>query len=221
MAATLVVCISRTDGADGEAVGAAVARELGYRYVDREVVDRAAEKARVDRETMADAERRKSFVRRLLDGLPAASTLDPISAIAGQPLTAAEISLLGSRAAQQDARDVIRSVIADLAEEGRVVIVSHAASLALVDVPSVLRVLVTASPAVRADRISHGGKWLEPAAAAAAVRDTDRNRQDYLRRFYDVDREEPTHYDLVINTDVLTAVQAAAVVCAAARAAAS
>ena len=44
MAAT-VVCISRTDGANGEAVGIAVASELGYRYVDQEIVVRAAEKA--------------------------------------------------------------------------------------------------------------------------------------------------------------------------------
>jgi len=45
--------------------------------------------------------------------------------------------------------------------------------------------------------------------AAAAVADADRNRQDYLRRFHDVDRELPTHYDVVVNTDVLAAEQAA------------
>jgi len=72
MAAT-VVCISRTDGSLGEFVGVAVASELGFRYVDHEVVARAAEKAQVDRATIADAERRKSFVRRLFDSLPAPS----------------------------------------------------------------------------------------------------------------------------------------------------
>jgi len=218
--AKLVVCISRTDGADGEAVGIAVARDLGYRYVDREIVDRAAEKARVDRATIADVEHRKSFVRRLLDGLPNPSTLvDPFGAVTGAPLGLEGVGPFGSPPAKPDLRDVIREVIGDLAEEGRVVIVSHAGSLALAGAPSVLRVLVTASPAVRAERISRGGKWLEPAAAAAAVRDGDRNRQDYLRRFYDVGSEQPTHYDLVVNTDVLTAQQAATVVCAAARAA--
>jgi cytidylate kinase len=100
-----------------------------------------------------------------------------------------------------DIRDVIRTVIGDIADEARVMIVSHAASMALAGVPNVLRVLVTASPAVRAHRISRGGKWLEPAAAAAAIRDADRNRQDYFRRFYDVDREDATHYDLVVSTD--------------------
>jgi CMP/dCMP kinase len=210
-----VVCISRTDGADGEAVGIAVASELGYRYVDREVVLRAAEKAHVDRATIEDVERRKSFVRRLLDG-PTTPTV--LAAVEAAPFSLAAADVV---AGALDLRDVIRSVIGDLAEEGRVVIVSHAASMALAGEPNVLRVLVTASPDVRADRISRSGKWLAPAEAAAAVRDADRNRQDYFRRFYDVDREEATYYDVVLNTDQLTAKHAAAIVCAAARIAGS
>jgi cytidylate kinase len=89
--------------------------------------------------------------------------------------------------------------------------------MALAGSPNVLRVLVTASQPVRIARISRGGKWLDPSAATAALRDADRNRQAYFRRFYDVDREEPTHYDLVVTTDVLTPEQAATIVCAAAR----
>src|SRR5262249_45207281 len=106
----------------------------------------------------------------------------------------------------------------EIAGEGRVVIAAHAASMALAGVPGVLRVLITASASVRAGRISHDGKLLEPAAATAAIREADRNRQDYFRRFYDIDREDATHYALVISTDVLTPRQAAAVVCDAARA---
>lgn|SRR5262245_4563534 len=218
--ASSVVCISRTDGARGDAVGHEVARELGYRYIDEEIVARAAEKADVDPATITDAERRKSFVRRLLDGLPGTSALaDPLGAITGTPLGLEEVALLVPRTVkQQDMRDVIRAVIGEFADEGRVVIVAHAASMALQGLPGVLRVLITASPKVRAGRISRDGKLLEPAAAAAAIRESDRNRQDYLRRFYEVEREDSTHYDVVINTDVLTPQQAAAIVCSAARA---
>src|SRR5262245_19736076 len=80
MAAT-VVCISRTDGASGGAVGTAVASELGYRYVDQEVVVRAAEKAKVDRATVEDAERRKSFVRRLLESLSNPIAAEPLAGL--------------------------------------------------------------------------------------------------------------------------------------------
>jgi cytidylate kinase len=207
MAAT-VVCISRTNGAGGELVGMSVAAELGYRYVDREVVLRAAEKANVDAAAIADAERRKSFVQRLLSGLP-----KPITPAAS--LAAVDPSAGGDY--EGDLRDVIRIVLADLADEGNVVIVSHAASMALAGKPNLLRVLVTASPDVRAKRISHDGQLIDSAAAAAAIREADRNRQDYFRRFYDIHEEEPTHYDLVLSTDVLTERQATAIVCAAAR----
>jgi cytidylate kinase len=33
-----------------------------------------------------------------------------------------------------------------------------------------------------------------------------------LKRFYEIDEELPTHYDLVVNTDVLTVEQAAELV---------
>ena len=203
-----VVCISAMDGADGEAVGVAVASELGYRYVDQEIVVRAAEKTSVDPAMIADAERRKSFVRRLLDGLTGPPAyVDPVA-----------VPSLDVARGAVDLRDVIRSVIDDLADEGRVVIVSHAASMALGGTSDVLRILVIASPDVRAERVSRS-QGLDGAAAARAIRDADRNRQDYIRRFYGIDREEVTHYDVVVSTDQLTPAQAAAIVCTAARSA--
>jgi cytidylate kinase len=213
--AARVVCVSRTLGSGGEAVGMAMARALAYRYVDDEIVRRAAEKAHVELETMMEAEHRKSFVRRLLDGLPSAATLtDPFSSITGAPLGFEEVALLGPRTVKQDPRDVIRSVIADCADAGRVVIVAHAASMALAGTPGVLRILVTASPEVRAARVARDRPELDPTAAAAVVRDSDRDRRDYFHRFYDIAREEATHYDLVINTDALTPRQASDVACA-------
>jgi cytidylate kinase len=101
-------------------------------------------------------------------------------------------------------RGVIRSVIEDIAAAGEAVIVSHAASHALADRPDALRVLVTAGPDTRRERIA--------AAASLSAKDADRrvtrgdaNRADYIKRFYGVSPELPTHYDLVINSDRLSA----------------
>lgn len=52
-----VICISRTIGAAGEELGKVVAEKLGYRYVDEEIVERAAEVAGVSSQVIADAER--------------------------------------------------------------------------------------------------------------------------------------------------------------------
>jgi cytidylate kinase len=82
--------------------------------------------------------------------------------------------------------------------------------------PDVMRVLVTASAETRARRlVSAQGIALE--AAVAVVATSDRSRRDYFRRFHDIPHELPTHYDLVINTDVITPEQAADVIAYAAR----
>ena len=94
-------------------------------------------------------------------------------------------------------------------------IVSHAASLALSDRPNVLRVLVTASPETRARRLAEA-RTLDLKDARKAITDADTARADYLRRFYGVEAELPTHYDLVVNTDTLSVEQAADLVARAA-----
>jgi cytidylate kinase len=100
-----------------------------------------------------------------------------------------------------------------MAALGEVVIVAHAASYTLGRDAGALRVLVTASPETRSARLADGS-----GAAEKAVRDADRARAHYLKSFYDVSQEMPTHYDLVVNTDSLTAAQAAGVISALARA---
>jgi len=66
----------------------------------------------------------------------------------------------------------------------------------------VLRVPVTASPGTRARRVAAAGD-LDEQKAAAVVADEDAARAAYLKRFYSVEREAPTHYDVVVNTDTV------------------
>jgi cytidylate kinase len=80
--------------------------------------------------------------------------------------------------------------------------------MALAGREDVLRVLVTASPDTRARRVAEAGK-VDARQAAKLMRDEDAARDDYLARFYGVDRELPTHYDLVVNTDVISPDRAA------------
>jgi cytidylate kinase len=57
-----------------------------------------------------------------------------------------------------------------------------------------------------------GAEQVEEAKAARTIKDSDAGRRDYLKRFYSVDSESPCDYDLVINTDVLSAEQAAEII---------
>lgn len=215
-----VVCISRTLAAGGEAIGRAVAQRLGFRYVDEEVVTKAAEKAHVDPKVVAAAEHKQPLLKRLIAAIGAAQTgTDPLGFPTGVPLPSMYYppGLNPQAVMAEDHRALIRAAIHEIATEGRAVIVAHAASMALAGVPDVLRVLVSASPETRAQRLAAAGEGFDASTAAAAVKDSDRERRDYFRRFYDVKEELPTHYDVVINTDVLTLEQAVSLVCAAQR----
>jgi len=213
-----VVCISRTLAAGGEVVGRRAAEELGFRYVDEEVITRAAELAKVDPKLVAKTEHRQSLLARFLDALGAQP---PIEGYVPLPPDAGFYYLAGTTTVpapvHDDLRRFIREAIGEIAAQGDVVIVAHAASLALAGRPGVLRVLVTASPPTRAQRLRIDGSIPSEDDAAAAIRDSDRERLDYLRRFYNLKDEPPTLYDLVLNTDVLRPEQTVAAIVGAAR----
>jgi cytidylate kinase len=199
-----VVCISRSTGAEGEAVGQSVAQRLGFRYVDDEVIEQAAEWAELAPAFVADVEYRKPFLARVLGTIFEESSAPRLSsAEPGRSLPS-----------DADLRALIRSVLGSFADQGSVVIVAHAASFALAE-RNVLRVLVTASTTTRCARVAtaHG---IDEREASRKVASDDAERADYLKRFYQVERELPTHYDLVVNTDVLTPERAADIVVAAA-----
>ena len=190
-----VVCISCTTGASGEEVGKLVAERLGFAYADEEVVARAAARGGIDAGSVADEESRKSRAARVLEALALTGDL---GLVAGVPLRAGNDEVSGP-----EIRALIRETIEHMAAQGNVVIVAHAASHALPARSDVLRVLVTASPDVRAKRVGES-EGLDRSGAARAVKESDAARHDYLRRFYDLKGELPTQYDLVLNTDVLS-----------------
>lgn len=207
MMASNVVCVSSDDGAEAFGAASKLAESLGWRLVDEDIVSRAAVEAGVGRDVVADVELRKSLVTRLLESLS-----KPGPSMANVP------SLAESLSAPRDdvLRALIRSVIEEVAAQGDAVIVAHAASLALGERDGVLRVLITASPETRARRVAATLGVDETEATRMLVR-SEANRADYIKRFYGVAQESPVHYDLVINTDRLSAGQAAALVLHAAR----
>jgi cytidylate kinase len=186
-----VVCISHATGAGGDEIGRRVAERLGFLYVDDEIVAQAAAKGGISAEDVADEERRKSFAARMLEAMAHGG---------GEAWTMGAVgpTRFPDDLRGDDVRALIREAIEQTAARGNVVIVAHAASHAVPPGRQALRVLVTGSPETRAARVGD-----------RAVKDADAARRDYLRRFYDVDEELPTHYDLVVNTDVLSAEQAA------------
>jgi cytidylate kinase len=202
-----IVCISHFAGAEGEAVAREVAERLGFRYLDEEIIETAAESVDLHPSVVGDVERRKSLMSRLGE-LMRGQSGSPRPDAAPERRSGAAVRELPT---SEDLRAVIRDAIRDAADEGEIVIASHAASITLAGRTDTLRVLVTASPQTRAKRIA-GTRSLDARQAEKAQQEEDAARADYLMRFHGVDREQPTHYDLVLNTDNVPAERAAELV---------
>ncbi len=205
--ASRAVSISRTLGAHGEEVGRMVATELGFRYVDNEIIDKAAERAGVSPEAVASNEKTQSLLTRILEAI-AKAPLEPEMMVAQ-----AEHPVNLTSAYE----DLIERVIVETAQHGDVVILAHGASIPLADVSGVFRVLVTASEGTRTERVAME-QDLDPKAAEKVCKESDKERERYFERIYELNKELPTHYDLVVNTDALSAEQAARIITAAAKA---
>lgn len=200
-----VVCVSRTLGAGGEEVAHDVAARLGFRYIDDEIVAMAAQKAGVSREQIEKQEHSQPLVTRILESLAVAPVVTEGGFVApAVPRPALPPSHL------------IEHVIRETADAGGVVIVAHGASHPLAGRDDVLRVLVTASPEIRARRVAKE-QGADEGAASKAVETSDRERAKYLERFYKVREEHPTQYDLTINTDGVPLSTAVALVVSAAQ----
>jgi cytidylate kinase len=184
-----VICISHVEGADGGAVGRAVAEKLGYAFADDAIVSEAARAAGVFAESVSYAERKDAKRSIEVD--------------------------FGRVEKTENLRDLIKTAIDSAADRGKIVITSHAASYALAGREGVLRVFVTSPDETRVARFAET-EGLDPKRAVKELEESDKGRAAYLQRFYGVKNEQPTDYDLVLNTEKLGTDAAAALVAAAA-----
>lgn len=198
--ASRVICISRAHGARGDELGKLVAERLGFRYVDEEIVAQAAAIGGISPADVADEERRKSALGKLFRELGRGRGFDSYGVPQPRPHMESP--------APADVKGLIQAAIEETAGRGDVVIVAHATSFALPRSPNVLRVFVTATPEARARRLTDSFGF-DPDTSQKAIRESDAARGDYLKRFYGVDTEQATHYDLVVNTGSLTLDRAA------------
>lgn len=198
-----VVCISRAIGAGGDQIGRGVARRLDFRFMDDEIIQDAAQRSGEPLELIADAERRKGFWERALNAVA-------VSGSGGGVPYEPSIERFNP---PQNTEALIRDAITEIAARGSVVIAAHAAAMQLGGGPNVVRALITASDETRLARI-RDEVGLDEKAAAKALRDSDKARNDYFRRFYQISDELPVHYDIVVNTDHVSFDQAISLIVA-------
>ncbi len=208
-----VITLSRQLGSQGSYIATEVAAILKMRYLDREILQRAAEIAGGNQESLInEMEIRESgniapqLIHRILQSMslmplvplvPSASLREPY--IYNDWMLYPESSPLES---SNYYIDLVRQVIREFAQEGDALIVGRGGQIILRDTPAILRVLIVAPEAQRVQTIAERMK-ISPQEAQKRVRQSDKIRTQYMRRYFGVNWLDPLLYDLVINTGVI------------------
>jgi len=205
-----IVTISRQLGSGGNRIAAGVAEAMSLRFIDREMINRAAHEAGVPKIALQEMEYegQRTLVEQVLDILrQMPATPNPPETAQREAATPLSVHFGGifsptlrpMSTAMNDYVRMVGMVIRDLAREGRVIIVGRGSQVLLKDHPAALHVQIIAPFWHRVKRIMER-EGLERRAAVSRVRTSDRARADYLRRYHNVHWLDPQLYDLVINT---------------------
>jgi cytidylate kinase len=126
-----------------------------------------------------------------------------------------ELGLLGECASPQACLaycEAVKQVLDEMASQGRVVILGRAGQVILHDTPHTFHIRLIAPLQVRAQRVA-SRESISLECALARIQASDRNRRNYLKRFYQANWNDPELYDLVINTAHIPVAAAAALIC--------
>ena len=182
------VTISRTAGSKGSQVALEVARKLGWQVYGREIVDYIARTAKV-RSSVVESfdEKRRSEIQSWIQ-------------------TAIDRHALGHDRYLHH----LLQVLLTIAEHGRAVIIGRGAHLVLPPERGV-RVLITAPLETRVNNLveEHG---LSRSEARKQVEQRDSERERWLRHFFKAEANDPTCFDLVLNTGTWRVEEAAEIV---------
>ena len=180
-----VITISRMYGAGATELARMLAARLGFRVVDNELLEMAAERSGMDLEK----------IERVYEQRPSFQDLRIYKERSEKYITA------------------VNEVLDRLAREGNVIIVGRGANLALLTYRNVFNLRVVADFKIRLKRVIER-QGLSEADARRTITDTDYARETYYRYLFNVMPDDPLVYDMTLNTSRLTLEEAAAVVMA-------
>ena len=187
------ITISREYGSGGGEVAARLAKHLGWRLIDHEVVVRVARELGVsEADVEVHDERAESLFARILTSMQ--SIQPPVYVESStSPILLANAN---------DYRAALHKVVMAAVEAGNVVIVGRASQIQLAQRRDVLHVRIVASLERRVHYVM-SREGLDQETARSRIQSKDRDRARYLQVEYQRDPTDAHLYDLVVNTDVL------------------
>ena len=187
-----IITISHEMGAGGPEIGITVAQRLGYRYADHELILDTAQCYGLLEEKLSHLDESKpSFFERL-------------DTETHQYITAIQTTLL------------------EFADQDNVVLMGRSGQWLLRGIPHVLRVRVKAPFELRVKRAlkkmaGQMGEAVNPRTVTDMVRRDDAEKAGRFRYLYELDINDPSLYELVLNTEKVSTETAVELVATAAR----
>jgi len=197
---TVVLAISRQLGSGGSYIGQGVARRLGLKYIDREILEEAARQLDTDDATTLEhlEERVASVWLRMTRHL----SVGPPEALFTPPRLATAVY-------EEDLFQIERQVIREFAARENCVIVGRASTFVLKHQAGVVRLFVHAPEAWRVEQLAkmYGGGDLP--ALHEMVRRADHDREKFVHAVTGCDWFDARHYDMTINPATIGGLDAA------------
>lgn len=188
--ATLMLTISHQYGSGGSLIARDLGGRLRWSVWDKEIVHKiATEYQLAETDVEAKDERAASFIERLVELLGIGGFATAYSLLPPRGLDDAQLVR------------ITRTIVEDIAQEGRAIIVGRGANHILAKRPRTFHVFIFAPPEARVQRAIQMEK-LTRSEAERRIAGMDRLRTDYVRTFYHADWRDPTHYHLTVDSTV-------------------
>ncbi len=107
--------------------------------------------------------------------------------------------------------DRLREIVYGYASKGNSVFIGRGGFALLKDVPGIYSIRLTAPDSIRVTRLMKEFDWTEK-QAKALIAESDNNRDGFHKCFFNAENEDPSEYNLVINTGSIGPETAAAII---------
>lgn len=186
---TIAIAITRQMASGGSYIGHSVARRLGFRYVDGEVLYRAAKVMGVKVNELSGLDGRipgivESIVRSFSFGTPETAYV---------PLSSRLIY-------DDDLLEVEAGVIREIAGSDNAVILGRGGFHLLKGHPGLVSVFVHAPLEFRVKRLMECQHITDAGRARAEIEESDRSKGKYIRRLTGTEWTDATNYHLCVDT---------------------
>lgn len=208
-----VITISRQVGSGGDEIALNVCEILGFSYFDKNLMYSAAKNIGICEGDITDFSEDSYKIESLVDK------------ILGRKRLVAATYMLKNTASirktvdEEKCLDVVQTVINSLAGRGRIVIVGRGGQAILRNKVNVLHVRIIAPLDVRVGRVMKE-EGVTQEDALRIIEENDKAASEYLQRFYNINWDDPTNYNMVLNTakmDLDTASRAIVLACSPSR----